>query len=65
MEDVFRAIGEVIGGQSQDPTPCPYWDEWYPVLNWANMARFSFRAEAIHTIRQPPSPEGESDGMEE
>ncbi|MER5916440.1 hypothetical protein ABT124_40140 [Streptomyces sp. NPDC001982] len=65
MEDVFREMGDVIGGQLLAGASCPHWDEWNPVRARANMARFNFHAAAIQTLRQPPSPEGESEGLEE
>ncbi|MGW7494248.1 hypothetical protein ACWGKA_08050 [Streptomyces luteogriseus] len=65
MEDAFREMQDVITAQALDGATCPHWDEWTPVLARANKARFNFHAAAIRTLRQPPSPEGESEGLAE
>ncbi|MEV4449684.1 MULTISPECIES: hypothetical protein [Streptomyces] len=65
MEDAFVGMRDVITAQGQVGATCPHWDEWNPALVLANTARFNFHAAAIRTLRQPPSPEGESEGLEE
>uniref|UniRef100_UPI003F49A3A5 hypothetical protein n=1 Tax=Streptomyces chartreusis TaxID=1969 RepID=UPI003F49A3A5 len=65
MEDAFAVMRNVITGQVQLGAKCPLWDEWYPALTKANIARFNFHAAAIKSVRQPPSPKGESEGLEE
>ncbi|WP_225638398.1 hypothetical protein [Streptomyces solaniscabiei] len=60
MEDAFHKMRDVITDQASTGATCPHWDEWNPVLARANTARFNFHAAAIRTLRQPPSPEGES-----
>ncbi|MFE9476218.1 hypothetical protein [Streptomyces griseofuscus] len=65
MEDAFRELQDVIGGQVMAAATCPRWDEWHPVLGRATQARYSFHAAAIQTLRQPPSPDGEREGLEE
>jgi hypothetical protein len=65
MEGAFREMQDVITAQAESGATCPHWDEWNPVLARASGARFNFHAAAIRTLRQPPSPEGESEGLEE
>ncbi|MFF9378130.1 hypothetical protein ACF1BB_26800 [Streptomyces griseoluteus] len=65
MEDAFREMLDVIAAQMATGATCPHWDEWNPVTVRANTARLNFYAAAIRTLRQPPSPEGESEGVEE
>jgi hypothetical protein len=65
MVDAFREMREVIATQMSTGATCPHWDEWNSVTVRANTARFNFHAAAIRTLRQPPSPEGESEGLEE
>ncbi|MFJ4031302.1 hypothetical protein [Streptomyces griseoluteus] len=65
MEDAFREMRDVMATQMATDATCPHWDEWNPVTARANTARFDFHAAAIRTLRQPPSPEGESEGLEE
>lgn len=65
LEEAFIAMRDVIRAQGEVSATCPHWDEWNPALVAANMARFNFHAAAIRTLRQPPSPAGESEGLEE
>ncbi|MBG7696629.1 hypothetical protein HCJ76_00565 [Streptomyces sp. MC1] len=65
MVDAFREMRDVIAAQMSTGATCPRWDEWNPVTVRANTARLNFHAAAIETLRQPPSPEGESVGLEE
>jgi hypothetical protein len=57
LRETFRAMVDVIGEQSQAGASCPHWDEWYPALRRANVARFQFQVAAMEALRQPPSPE--------
>jgi hypothetical protein len=65
LEDAFREVRDVFTAQEQTGAACPYWDEWNRALAQANVARLDFHAAAIRTLRQPPSPEGEGEGLEE
>lgn len=65
MEDAFREMQDVITAQALAGATCPHWDEWNSVLGQATTARFNFHVAAIQTLRQPPSPEGESGRLEE
>ncbi|KOT33280.1 hypothetical protein ADK41_28170 [Streptomyces caelestis] len=65
MVDAFREMRDVITVQMSAGATCPNWDEWNPVTVRANTARLDFHAAAIRTLRQPPSPEGESERVEE
>ncbi|MEV0982586.1 hypothetical protein [Streptomyces sp. NPDC049915] len=58
LRETFRAMVDVIGGQSQAGASCPHWDEWHPVLARAQVARFEFQVAAMDALRRPPSPEG-------
>lgn len=58
LEDPVVAASCLLGA-------CPHWDEWNPAPILANTARFNSHAAAIRTLRQPPSPEGEREGLEE
>ncbi|MFF1414070.1 hypothetical protein ACFVX6_30475 [Streptomyces sp. NPDC058289] len=65
LEDAFREMRDVIAAQLSTGATRPHWDEWNTVTIRANTARLNFHAAAILTLRQPPTPEGESEGMEE
>ncbi|MFD9441802.1 hypothetical protein ACFWBR_27115 [Streptomyces sp. NPDC060006] len=65
MEEAFVGMRDVITAQGQVGATCPHWDEWNPALILANTARFNFHAAAIRTLRQPPSPAGERERLEE
>jgi hypothetical protein len=65
LEDLFGQMRRVITEQADDGATCAHWDEWYPVLNRAAVARFDFHAAAVQTLRQPPSPKGEREGLEQ
>jgi cbb3-type cytochrome oxidase subunit 3 len=56
LRGAFRAMVDVIGGQTQAGASRPHWDEWYPVLARAQATRFQFQVAAMETLRQPPSP---------
>ncbi|MDC2960374.1 hypothetical protein PO587_38710 [Streptomyces gilvifuscus] len=45
--------------QGEGAATGPNWDRWRGVLLRANMKRFDFQGAATHTLRRPPSPEGE------